>query len=199
VQLLISKVQQQQISWRRDRILELQAQGFNQSDIATVLQIDKSIISRDMAYLRQQAQQKIKTHIEKTMPEEYQKGMVAIDQVLRITWGIVSKTADEKVRLQALALIDQCNSHKMDMVTNGSIIKDALTYVNGKAEKLGQQIKAEEKSAFDYESESEEEEEPDYGEEEELEEKQENDTGELEEEKTADEDIDIEKTHNDIF
>ena len=136
VQLLISKVQQQQISWRRDRILEMQAQGFNQSDIAMVLQIDKSVISRDMAYLRQQAQQKLKTHIEKTMPEEYQKGMVAIDQVLRITWGIVSKTPDERVRLQALALIDQCNSHKMEMVTNGSIVSDALKYVNGKAEKL---------------------------------------------------------------
>jgi hypothetical protein len=85
MQLLISKMQQQQISWRRERILELSSQGFNQSDIATVLQLDKSIISRDMAYLRQQAQQKLKTHIEKTMPEEYQKGMTAIDQVLRIT------------------------------------------------------------------------------------------------------------------
>lgn len=148
----------QQIEWRRDRVLELSSQGWNQSDIATVLQIDKSIVSRDMAYLRQQAQQKIKTHVEKTMPEEYQKGMVAIDQVLRITWGIVSKTADERVRLQALALIDQCNSHKMDMVTNGAIVSDALKYVNGKAEKLGQQIKArEEESAFDYKSELEEE------------------------------------------
>ena len=36
-------------------------------------------------------------------------------------------------------------------------------------------------------------EEPDYGEEEELEEEQEKDTGELEEEKTADEDIDIDR------
>jgi hypothetical protein len=89
-----------------------------------------------MAYLRQQAQQKLKTHIEKTMPEEYQKGMIAIDQVLRITWGIVSKTPDERIRLQALALIDQCNSHKMEMVTNGAIVSDALKYVNGKAEKL---------------------------------------------------------------
>ena len=39
---------------------------------------------------------------------------------------------------------------------------------------------------------------PDYSEEE-LEEKEEKDTRELEEEKTADEDIDIEKTHNNIF
>jgi hypothetical protein len=42
-------------------------------------------------------------------------------------------------------------------------------------------------------SESKESEEPDYGEEEELEEEQEKDTGELEEEKTAYEDIDIDR------
>jgi len=127
------------MSWRRDRVLELSSQGFNQSDIARVLQIDKGVISRDMAYLRHQAQERMKTHIQKTMPIEYQKGIAAIDQVLRMCWGIVGKSNDERIRLQALALIDQCNSHKMDMVTNGSIISDALKYVKGKAEKLGQQ------------------------------------------------------------
>jgi transcriptional regulator len=47
VQLLISKVQQQQVDWRRDRVLELSSQGFSQSDIANVLHVDRSIISRD--------------------------------------------------------------------------------------------------------------------------------------------------------
>jgi hypothetical protein len=70
------------------------------------------------------------------MPIEYQKCMVGINQVLGMCWAIVGRTNDEKVRLQALALIDQCNSHKMDMVTNGAIITGALDYVNGKAEKL---------------------------------------------------------------
>jgi transcriptional regulator len=134
VQLLSTKTQQ--VEWRRDRVLELSSQGFNQSDIARVLQINKSIISRDMAHLKQHAKERLKTHIEDTMPVEYQKGIAAIDQVLRMCWGIVGRTDDERVRLLALALIDQCNSHKMDMVTNGAILKDALSYVNGKAEKL---------------------------------------------------------------
>jgi hypothetical protein len=67
----ITKINYNKYRGASERILELSSQGFNQSDIATVLQIDKSIISRDMGYLRQQAQQKLKTHIEKTMPEEY--------------------------------------------------------------------------------------------------------------------------------
>ena len=136
MQLLSIKTQQ--IEWRRDRVLELSSQGFSQSDIATVLQVNKSIVSRDIAYLRQQAQEKIKTHIEKTMPEEYQKVMVTIDQVLKITWSIVSKTADERVRLQALALIDQCNASRRETMANGTVVSNALKYVNGKAEKLSE-------------------------------------------------------------
>jgi hypothetical protein len=64
------------------------------------------------------------------------------------SWYIANTTADERVRLQALALIDQCNTHKMDMVTNGAIVSDALKYVNGKAEKLGQQVKAGKRFSF---------------------------------------------------
>ena len=108
VQLLISKAQLQQIEWRRDRVLELSSQGFNQSDIATVLQVDKSIISRDVAYLRNQAQENLQKHIHETIPEEYQKAMVSMNQILKMCWSIVSKTADEKTRLQALALINDC-------------------------------------------------------------------------------------------
>ena len=77
------------------------------------------------------------------------------------------------------------------MITNGTVVSDALKYVSGKVEKL--------KLVSESESESKESEEPDHGEEEELEEGQEKNIGELEEEKTADEDIDIKNTHNDIF
>ena len=122
------------------RQIELSSQGFNQSDIARILEINKSIISRDMVYLRQQAKERLRTHISDTMPVEYQKGMAAIDQVLRMCWAVVGRTNDERVRLQALALIDQCNAHKMEMVTNGSIVSDALKYVTAKTEKLNNSV-----------------------------------------------------------
>jgi hypothetical protein len=83
-----------------------------------------------------QAQQNIQKHIKETMPEEYQKANVRMDQVLKKVWYIANATADERVRLQDLALIDQCNSHKMDLITNGSIVSESLKYVNSKAEKL---------------------------------------------------------------
>lgn len=46
-------MQQQQIDWRRAKVLDLSSQGYSQIQIATNLQMDKSIINRDLAYLRQ--------------------------------------------------------------------------------------------------------------------------------------------------
>jgi predicted transcriptional regulator len=133
---LILKIQQQQVDWRRDRCLELSSQGFSQSDIATMLQVDKSIISRDMAHLRHEAQENLQKHIHETIPEEYQKAMTGINQVLKMCWSIVSKTEDEKTKLQALALTNDCNKYKIDLSTNGVVITDAIKYVNSKLDHL---------------------------------------------------------------
>jgi hypothetical protein len=140
MQLLNTKTQQH-IEWRRDRVLELSSQGLTQSDIATVLKVDKSIISRDVAYLRQQAQDNLQKHINQTVPEEYQRCLVGINQVLKIAWSIVGKDIDNKTKLQALALINDCNKYKMDLTTNGVVVTDAIKYVQGKMDHLNNQEK----------------------------------------------------------
>jgi transcriptional regulator len=130
------KEQQQLMEWRRDKVIMLSSRGLTQSEIARELHVDRSLISRDMTYIRQQAQQHLKTHIQERMPEEYHKVEVSIGQVLKKAWEIVDKTADERIRLQALALIRECNANRLEMITNGTVVSDALKYVNGKAEKL---------------------------------------------------------------
>ena len=51
-----TKMQQNQIiEWRRAKVMELLSKDeTNQSEIARRLQVDKSIICRDITYLRQQ-------------------------------------------------------------------------------------------------------------------------------------------------
>jgi hypothetical protein len=76
-------------------------------------------------------------HIQDKLPEEYQKCMVGINQVLNMTWSIVNKSiVDDKTRLQALALINDCNKYKMDLTTNGVVITDAIKFVQTNKEKL---------------------------------------------------------------
>jgi DNA-directed RNA polymerase specialized sigma subunit len=49
----MSTKMQQQIEWRRAKVMELLSKGeSNQSEIARVLHVDKSIVCRDIAYLR---------------------------------------------------------------------------------------------------------------------------------------------------
>jgi transcription initiation factor TFIIIB Brf1 subunit/transcription initiation factor TFIIB len=172
VQLLRSKMQQQQIDWRRAKVLELSSQGYSQIEIATDLQIDKSVICRDLVYLRQQANENLKTHIQDKLPEEYQNCMTGINQVLKICWEIVNKSrnvnndtgngqtvtiTDNKTVLQALALINDCNRYKMDLTTNGVVITDAIKFVQTNKEKLTMSSKEEDNG-------SNESNEPDYDE-----------------------------------
>ena len=102
-----------------------------------------------MVYLRQQANENLKTHIQDKLPEEYQNCMVGINQVLKICWEIVNKSrsvnndngqtvtmTDNKTVLQALALINDCNKYKMDLTTNGVVITDAIKFVQTNKEKL---------------------------------------------------------------
>jgi hypothetical protein len=193
VQLLRSKMQQQQIDWRRAKVLELSSQGYSQIEIATDLQIDKSVICRDLAYLRQQANENLKTHINDKLPEEYQNCMVGINQVLKICWEIVNKsrnvnndnvngqtvtTTDNKTVLQALALINDCNKYKMDLTTNGVVITDAIKFVQTNKEKLTTMSGKED-------NDGKESKEPDYDEDkDQLEEVQEEEAGEIDKETT---------------
>jgi DNA-binding NarL/FixJ family response regulator len=45
---------QKQVQWRRAKVLEMSSQGYSQIEIATHLQVDETIISKDVAHLRQQ-------------------------------------------------------------------------------------------------------------------------------------------------
>jgi DNA-binding NarL/FixJ family response regulator len=40
------------LEWRRNKVLELASQGYNQSEISKILQISQPTINRDLSYLR---------------------------------------------------------------------------------------------------------------------------------------------------
>jgi hypothetical protein len=106
--------------------------------------------------------------------------MVGINQVLNMTWSIVNKSIgiDDKIRLQALSLINDCNKYKMELTTNGVVITDAIKFVQTNKEKLTTATSTKEDSGKESE-------EPDYDEDkDQLEEEQEEETGELNQETT---------------
>jgi DNA-binding MarR family transcriptional regulator len=88
---------QQRIEWRRTKVMELLSKGENnQSEIARILQVDKSIVCRDITYLRQQAKHNIKKYIDERLPEEYEKCLVGLNAITREAWNTAANTEDKK-------------------------------------------------------------------------------------------------------
>ena len=178
------------LEWRRHKIQQLLVRGYSQWDIADELQIDQSTVSRDIQCIRREAYENLQKHIQEKLPQEYERCLTGMNQVLRLSWDIANTSkdgssndngqtmtmTDDKTRLQALSLINDCYKYIMDLTTNGVIITDAIKFVQTNKEKLAM-------SAKENDNESEE---HDYDEDkDQLEEKQEEQTGELDKQETT--------------
>jgi hypothetical protein len=132
-----SQMQQHEREWRRSKVLELSSQGHSEREIASTLQMHPTTVHRDLAFLRKQAQENLKSHIQERLPDQYQKCMNGLNQVLKIGWNIVNTDSSTAAnRLQALALINDSYKYIMDLTTNGVVVTDAIKYVQGQMDHL---------------------------------------------------------------
>jgi predicted transcriptional regulator len=117
------------IEWRRSKVQELASQGYNQSEISKMLQISQPTINRDIAYLRRQAKENIKTYIDERLPEEYERCLVGLTAITKEAWNTVNNTEDKREKIEALSLAKECYSMKLDLLTNATIVDDAINFV----------------------------------------------------------------------
>jgi hypothetical protein len=137
------------------------------------LQVSIGTVNRDLSILRQQAKQKIKRYIDERLPEEYEKCLVGSTAILRETWNTAQHTEDKREKIQALSLAKECYSMKLDLLTNATVVEDAIKFVSQKS-------KGKERIKLFSEDEKEESNEPDYDEDkDQLDEEQEEETAEL--------------------
>src|ERR1051326_7907643 len=129
----MSTKKQQQIDWRKSQVFELSSKGYSQSDIARVLQIDKSVICRDLTFLRRQSKQNIRKYIDERLPEEYEKCLVGLTVILREAWNMSNQSdMDKREKVQALSLAKECYSMKLELLTNATVVDDAVRFVSSK-------------------------------------------------------------------
>jgi hypothetical protein len=115
--------------WRRSKVLELNSQGYSQPETAKILQVSLGTVNRDLSIIKQQARNNLQMHIQKTLPDEYHRCLTGLNQVLKTCWYIVNKpniTPEDKTRLQATAIISDSYKYIMDLVSNGSVITNAM-------------------------------------------------------------------------
>src|ERR671924_2172499 len=127
---------QQQLEWRRAKVLELSSQGYTQIEIGQKLQIDRVTVHRDLVFLRQQAQENLAHHIHEVVPEENQKCMVGMKQNLKHVLEIGQAATDPKIKLEARRIANDCYRYIMDLCTNAGIVNEALKFVTQSQQKI---------------------------------------------------------------
>jgi hypothetical protein len=163
--------QEQQVQWRRDKVQELCSKGYSQREISQTLQVGLATVNRDISYLRSQAKCNIKKYIDERLPEEYEKCLVGLNAITKEAWNTAQNTEDKREKIQALSLAKECYSMKLDLLTNATVVDDAIRFVSSKSK---------ENLKSSTEADKEESNEPDYDEhQDQLEEQQEEDAAEL--------------------
>jgi hypothetical protein len=105
-------------------------QGYSQWDMADDRKGDQSTISRDINYLRSQSRQKIRKYIEERLPEEYEKRLLGLTIILKEAWTTSQNTEDKRAKIHALSLAKECYSMKLDLLTNVTVVNDAMKFVS---------------------------------------------------------------------
>ncbi|MFL6316259.1 MAG: hypothetical protein ACJ73C_05905 [Nitrososphaeraceae archaeon] len=121
------------VEWRRNKVQELASQGYNQSEISRILQISQPTINRDITYLRQQAKENIKKYIDERLPEEYEKCMVGLNAITKEAWDTAHNAEDKRERILALSLAKECYSMKLELLTNATVVDDAIGFVSNRS------------------------------------------------------------------
>ena len=156
---------ERQIQWRRSKVAELDSQGHSQPEMASILQVSIGTVNRDLSYLRQQAKSNIRKYIDERLPEEYEKCLVGLTAILREAWNTSQQAEDRREKIQALSLAKECYSMKLDLLTNATVVDDAIRFVSEKSkDKEGEQVKSSSSSSSDSsnEDDNKESKEPDY-------------------------------------
>lgn len=118
------------IEWRRYKVAELDSQGHSQPEIASLLKTSLGTINGDLMFLRQQAKQSLRQHLDERLPYEYERCLIALNLIQKRAWNITEETKSTKEKLQALSLAKECCEKKLDLLTNATVIEDAIRSVS---------------------------------------------------------------------
>ena len=64
------------------------------------------------------------------MPEEYEKCLVGLTSILKEAWNTAERSDDVRERIQALSLAKECYGMKLELLTNATVVDDAMRFVS---------------------------------------------------------------------
>jgi hypothetical protein len=124
------KYTKENVALRRGKVLELSAQGYNQTEIAKALNVSEPLISIDMQFIRAQAKEAIREYIDEKLPQEYNLCLVGLGAILKESWILSSNTNNVGDKIRALSLAKECYDAKLDLLTNVDVVEDIIRFIN---------------------------------------------------------------------
>jgi uncharacterized protein (DUF433 family) len=128
--------------WRRSKVVEMRARGMTHQEIARELQVSRTSITSDIAYIRNQAKESIKEYATEHLHEQYQVCLIALDAIIRRAFDIIETSDDNREKLQAMELFKDTHLVKLELLSNATTIDSALNYIKNKRQEQQQQHKS---------------------------------------------------------
>jgi DNA-binding Lrp family transcriptional regulator len=132
--------EQDLISIRRSKVLELLAQGYtNQREISQLLNVSEPTVSRDIAHITKEGKENLDHFIAKRIPLEIERCHMALNLVLRKAFEITNlPNAKISEKLHALSVILTTYDKIEDIIGNRQVADDIIKGFERKEEELQQ-------------------------------------------------------------
>ena len=130
----MNKNEQEQhlIELRRSQVYELHAKGYSNTEISNMLSnhVSEPTVSRDLAVLRRRANENFRNWVDHELPNEYHKTLVGLNAILKEAWT-AAQNATGKDKIQALELAQKAYQLRLELLTNSTVVEDAVRFVEG--------------------------------------------------------------------
>jgi transcriptional regulator len=108
---------------RRAEVLGLHSKGMTQAEIASVLEVDQSTVSRDLRHIKEESRKYIEQYVTKDIPFEFNRYLAGLDQITKKLWDIADDTntaiTTNKDKMAALSMLMNCYNVRLEMLIGG--------------------------------------------------------------------------------
>lgn len=142
----LEDTKRRQINWRRMKLADYTSMGKSLNEVSRILNIPYDTLYKDQIYLKIQAEEQIKNHIN-DLPYQIKTATDGLNKLISMLYDVQdldmikaqNRRTSDHVRVLAMSLMKECIKEKTAILTSSQAISHALDFV----QKAKQQIKEE--------------------------------------------------------
>jgi hypothetical protein len=126
---------QDERKWQHVKVLELSLQGLTYTEISEKIGCSTGKISGIIHEINLKAKTEIKAWLDEVVPLEYKKSLLLNQYIGKKAMELAENTKDERVKCQALNLLQENDQKKRDLLSDSHVINEALGFIENQKTK----------------------------------------------------------------